>query len=127
LVSLALAATDAAFAQKPGGILKLGHFDSPASMSMLEESTQAVNRPVSGVLFSRRLVSDHSSAVGAAFANPEIYEFLEAEGIGYTIRLPANRLLQDKIGYLLKRPVGRPPHEVRRHSASLGLSGAELE
>jgi hypothetical protein len=26
--------------------------------------------------------------------------------------------LQDKIGYLLKRPVGRPPHEVRRYYAS---------
>jgi hypothetical protein len=35
----------------------------------------------------------------AAFANPETYEFLEAEGIGYTIRLPANRVLQDRIGY----------------------------
>ena len=56
----------------------------------------------------------------AAFANPEIYEFLESEGIGYTIRLPANRVLQDKIGYLLKRPVGRPPHEVRRYFASFG-------
>jgi hypothetical protein len=56
----------------------------------------------------------------AAFANPEIYEFLEAEGIGYTIRLPANRILQDKIGYLLKRPVGRPPHEVRRYFAGFG-------
>jgi DDE family transposase len=55
----------------------------------------------------------------AAFANPEIYEFLEAEGMGYAIRLPANRVVQDKIGYLLKRPVGRPPHEVRRCHASL--------
>src|SRR5712672_2352367 len=54
----------------------------------------------------------------AAFANPEIYEFLEAEGIGYAIRLPANRVLQDKIGHLLKRPVGRPPQEVRRYYAS---------
>ena len=54
----------------------------------------------------------------AAFANPEMYEFLEAEGIGYTIRLPANSVLQDRIGYLLKRPVGRPPHEVRRYYAS---------
>jgi hypothetical protein len=54
----------------------------------------------------------------AAFANPEIYEFLEAEGMGYAIRLPANRVVQDKIGYLLKRPVGRPPHEVRRFHAS---------
>src|SRR5260370_20411862 len=48
-MSLAFFATDAAFAQKAGGILKIGHFDSPASMSMLEESTQAVNRPMSGV------------------------------------------------------------------------------
>jgi hypothetical protein len=54
----------------------------------------------------------------AAFANPEIYEFLEAEGMGYAIRLPANRVLQDKIGYLLKRPVGRPPQEDRRYYAS---------
>jgi hypothetical protein len=54
----------------------------------------------------------------AAFANPEIYEFLEAEGMGYAIRLPANRVLQDKIGYLLKRPAGRPPHEIRRYFAS---------
>jgi hypothetical protein len=54
----------------------------------------------------------------AAFANPEMYEFLEAEGIGYTIRLPANRISQDRIGHLLKRPVGRPPHEVRRYYAS---------
>ena len=54
----------------------------------------------------------------AAFANPEIYEFIEAEGIGYTIRLPANSVLQDRIGYLLERPVGRPPLEVRRYYAS---------
>jgi hypothetical protein len=40
----------------------------------------------------------------AAFANPEIYEFLKAEGIEYAIRLPANRVLEDKIGSLLKRP-----------------------
>ncbi len=54
----------------------------------------------------------------AAFANPEIYEFLEAEGYGYAIRLPTNAVLQGKIGYLLKRPEGRPPLEVRRYYAS---------
>jgi Transposase DDE domain group 1 len=54
----------------------------------------------------------------AAFANPEIYEFLEAEGMGYAIRLPANSILQSKIGYLLKRPVGRPAHDLRRYFAS---------
>ena len=54
----------------------------------------------------------------AAFANPEIYELLEAERVGYTIRLPANNVLQNRIGHLLKRPAGRPPHEVRRYFAS---------
>ncbi len=46
------------------------------------------------------------------------YEFLEAEGYGYAIRLPTNPVLQGKIGYLLSRPVGRPPLEVRRYYAS---------
>src|SRR5438477_2166453 len=46
---LAFGAVDAALAQKAGGILKIGHFDSPASMSLLEESTAAVNRPMMGV------------------------------------------------------------------------------
>jgi peptide/nickel transport system substrate-binding protein len=49
VLSLALTAADAAFAQRSGGILKVGHFDSPASMSMHEESTAAVNRPMMGV------------------------------------------------------------------------------
>jgi Transposase DDE domain group 1 len=50
----------------------------------------------------------------AAFALPDVYEYLEAEGFGYAIRLPANRVLQERIGHLLRRPVGRPPHCVRR-------------
>jgi Transposase DDE domain group 1 len=54
----------------------------------------------------------------AGFANPEVYEFLEAERIKYAIRLPANRVLQERIGYLLARPAGRPPNEVRRSHAS---------
>jgi Transposase DDE domain group 1 len=54
----------------------------------------------------------------AAFANPEVYEFLEDEDFGYAIRLPANRVLQESIGCLLKRPVGRPPNEVRRYYAN---------
>jgi Transposase DDE domain group 1 len=47
-----------------------------------------------------------------------IYEFLEAEAYNYAIRLPANQVLQQKIEYLLKRPVGRPPGEVRRTYAN---------
>jgi len=54
----------------------------------------------------------------AAFANPGVYESLEAEGYKYTIRLPANSVLQKSIGWLLKRPICRPAHEVRRYYAS---------
>jgi Transposase DDE domain group 1 len=52
----------------------------------------------------------------AAFAMPGVYEYLEAERIKYAIRIPNNQVLQDRIGYLLKRPVERPPNEVRRES-----------
>ena len=54
----------------------------------------------------------------AAFALPDLYDFLEAEGYKYTIRLKANAILQEAIAYLLKRPVGRPPIEVRRSYAN---------
>ena len=46
----------------------------------------------------------------AAFANPEVYEFLEAEGYRYAIRLPGNDVLERAIEPLLTRPVGRPPN-----------------
>src|SRR5947207_5758650 len=35
-----------ALAQKQGGVLRLSHFDSPASMSILEESTRAALQPM---------------------------------------------------------------------------------
>ena len=54
----------------------------------------------------------------AAFASPDIYEFLEAEGFLFAIRLPKNPILQESIAHLLTRPVGRPPNHVRRYYAS---------
>jgi hypothetical protein len=54
----------------------------------------------------------------AGFANPEVYQYLEGEGIKYAIRLPANHVLQERIGYLLKRPVGCPSLDVRRSYAN---------
>jgi hypothetical protein len=53
----------------------------------------------------------------AAFASPEIYEYLEAEGFVYAIRLSTNKVLQESIAHLLARPVGRPPNHVRRYYA----------
>jgi len=47
----------------------------------------------------------------AAFARPELYDYLEAEGYLYAIRLPANQVLQREIEPLLTRPVGRPSNK----------------
>ena len=63
----------------------------------------------------------------AAFAKPEIYELLEDEGIRYAIRLPANQVLQRRIGHLLTRPVGRPPKKPIVSYASFQLPGQGLD
>jgi Transposase DDE domain group 1 len=60
----------------------------------------------------------------ATFAMPGVYEFLEAERIKYAIRLPTNKVLQERISYLLNRPVGRPANEVRRYHASFSYQAA---
>jgi DDE family transposase len=46
----------------------------------------------------------------AAFALPALYEALERRDVSYTIRLPANDVLEQAIEDLLTRPRGRPSH-----------------
>ena len=55
----ALLVAAAAFAQKSGGVLQMSHFDSPASMSMHEEATGAVNRPMMGVFNNLVMFDQH--------------------------------------------------------------------
>jgi hypothetical protein len=73
---------------------------------------EAVLKPV--VMRYKSKVSRIYFRADAGFANPDVYEFLEAKRIKYAIRLPANRVLQERISYLLARPIGRLPNEVRR-------------
>jgi len=47
----------------------------------------------------------------AAFADPNVYRYLEAERYFYAIRLKANPILYVRIEHLLTRPVGRPPRK----------------
>ena len=47
----------------------------------------------------------------AAFAKPELYEYLEQGKIGYAIRLPANQVIQEQIQPLLERPTEWPSRE----------------
>ena len=81
-------------------LLRAGHVHSAEDWRLVLEPVIARYR--------ERGVALHFRA-DAAFAKPEIYELLEAEGIRYAIRLPANQVLQRRIGHLLTRPVGRPP------------------
>ena len=51
VISTAIAlAGGTALAQKPGGVLKMQHWDSPASMSIHEEATYSVVVPIMGVM-----------------------------------------------------------------------------
>ena len=63
----------------------------------------------------------------AAFASPDICEFLEAEYFKYAIRLKANKVLQENISHLLTRPVGRPPNHVLRFYASFSYQAGSWD
>ncbi len=49
----------------------------------------------------------------AAFASPDIYDYLEDNDILYAVRISANNVINEKIEHLLTRPVGRPPKKPR--------------
>lgn len=59
----------------------------------------------------QKLGKDVVLRADAAFAKPEIYEALEARGVKYAIRIPANDSLERDIAELLRRPMGRPSHK----------------
>ena len=70
-LSLTLAAP-AAEAQKSGGILIMSHFDSPASMSMHEEATGAVNRPMMGIFNNLVMFDQHAAQNSMASIVPDL-------------------------------------------------------
>jgi hypothetical protein len=81
-------------------LLRPGHVHSAEGWRSVLEPVLARYRERGVALYFR---------ADAAFAKPELYELLESEDVRYAIRLPANPVLQERIGHLLARPVGRPP------------------
>ena len=70
------------------------------------DNWRAVLEPV--VARYRKSLLDRYFRGDAAFAQPEIYDYLEGERFRYAIRLPINDVLQREIDHLMTRPVGRP-------------------
>ncbi len=71
-IMLAVSFNNLAFAQKHGGILKLSHFDSPASMSILEELTRAAEQPMMGVFNNLVLYDQHIAQNSLSTIRPDL-------------------------------------------------------
>ena len=92
------------FGDVEGALLREGNVHSAKDWGQLIEPVVARYRDMDVPFYFR---------ADAAFARPEIYEYLEAKGFEYAIRLPGNDILMVEIAHLLARPVGRPgnaPH-----------------
>jgi len=90
------------FGDLEGALLREGHVHSA-------DDWRSVLEPV--VARYRNGDRKRSFRADAAFASPEVYEFLEEEDFFYAIRIPANEVLEREITHLLTRPVGRPPKQ----------------
>lgn len=54
----------------------------------------------------------------AAFAMPDLFDYLETNDFGYAIRLRRNKVLERQIAHLLRRRPGRPSNTIERHCAN---------
>ena len=71
-VLLVLAGPPAAWAQKSGGILRMPHLDSPASMSIHEESTISTLGPMMGVFNNLVMFDQHVKQNSLASIVPDL-------------------------------------------------------
>src|SRR5271155_2122126 len=80
---------DAAVAQKSGGVLKIYHRDSPASMSILEEGTNSTEIPMMGVFNNLVMYDQHVAQNSLASIVPDLATSWSAseDGIQLTFRL----------------------------------------
>jgi len=87
-LSLGLTVVNPAIAQKAGGILQLSHFDSPASMSLHEESTTAALRPMMGVFNNLVVYDQHVAQNSFASIVPDLATGWSWSEDGTELRFP---------------------------------------
>ena len=69
---MAILVADTALAQKPGGVLRMYHFDSPASLSLHEEVTFAALAPAMGVFNNLVMFDQHVAQATFASIMPDL-------------------------------------------------------
>src|SRR5579885_550207 len=83
-----LAAAMPAQAEKAGGILRLSHFDSPASMSILEEATRATVQPMMGVFNNLVIYDQHIAKSSLDTVVPDLATSWSWSEDGKTLTFP---------------------------------------
>jgi peptide/nickel transport system substrate-binding protein len=86
-----LTAAAPAMAQKSGGILRLSHFDSPASMSILEEATRATVQPMMGVFNNLVLYDQHIAQSSLDTVVPDLATKWTWSDDGKTLTFPLHQ------------------------------------
>src|SRR5438445_2459165 len=69
---VAILVADTALAQKPGGVLRMYHFDSPASLSLHEEVTIAALGPAMGLFNNLVMFDQHVAQASFASIAPDL-------------------------------------------------------
>ncbi len=69
---VAILVADTALAQKPGGVLRMYHFDSPASLSLHEEVTFAALGPAMGLFNNLVMFDQHIAQASFASIMPDL-------------------------------------------------------
>src|SRR5712691_330910 len=88
---LALGVGTAAVAQKAGGILKMYDFDSPPSMSMLEEATGASQGPTMGIFNNLVMFDQHVKQNSLATIVPDLATGWTWNEDGTAVTFPLHR------------------------------------
>src|SRR5580700_11394921 len=90
-LALTLATAMPALAQKPGGILRMSFFDSPASMSILEEATRAAEQPMMSVFNNLVLYDQHVAQNSLSDILPDLATGWSWSDDGKTLTFPLHQ------------------------------------
>src|ERR1700737_985594 len=109
-----------AFAQKPGGVLRIHHQDSPASMSIHEEATYSTVVPIMGVMNNLVLYKQDVPQNSLQSVVPE----LGRSGVG--TRSGRNRRFFAGAGCVRRRPAYHPTPRFTGPMRNVAVTGLEL-